>query len=261
MSGRPERRRHAVEFPRQSQIVPPCALATDIVYNIFLLLYSRSLRQLTGHGTSVLLLPLPKYLICCRCLDMSSSVLGWDSPAPTGNRFAVVTPDNHSAWIWLPTLLALVYSFCFLVFRGIVKLKRYGADDAIIVVAYVFALCHWITTFVALHNGLGRSSLFLKDAQEQSVSKNLFAGRIFLLIALCLSKCAIILLIRQVFTHELKTAWQTCNISLGILAAWCLLAVVASSAGCSAEHVLAKDDSSLCPNQKIGITLEAHHHS
>jgi hypothetical protein len=58
-------------------------------------------------------------------------------PYSEGSRFASVTPDNHSAWIWLPALLGLANAFIFLILRLIVKRNRYSWDDAVLGVGYV----------------------------------------------------------------------------------------------------------------------------
>jgi hypothetical protein len=51
-----------------------------------------------------------------------------------------VTPDDHSAWIWLASLHSLAYAFCFLGFRLIVKHTRYAIDDVVLGVGYVSML-------------------------------------------------------------------------------------------------------------------------
>ncbi|OCL13909.1 hypothetical protein AOQ84DRAFT_385085 [Glonium stellatum] len=167
---------------------------------------------------------------------------------PQGNRFATVTPDDHSAWIWLATLLALAHSLCFLAFRALVKRGRFVIDDGILVAGYVFAFGHWIATFVALRSGLGKSSRLLTKAQEHSASEAVFAGRTPFIIALCLAKCSVVMLIRRVFTRDMKKIWWTCNIAVGIGVAWGLLAIITISAGCSPDGVLEKDRLTKCSN-------------
>jgi purine-cytosine permease-like protein len=54
-----------------------------------------------------------------------------------GNRFATITTEDHSAWIWLAVLHLVCYSICFLGFRVIIKLHRYGLDDFLLALAYV----------------------------------------------------------------------------------------------------------------------------
>lgn len=180
---------------------------------------------------------------------------------PQGNRFATVTPEDHSAWIWLATLLALAHSLCFLGFRALVKRGRFVVDDGILVAGYVFAFGHWIATFVALHNGLGKSSGLLTKAQQHNASKAVFAGRLPFVIALCSSKCSVIILIRRVFTREMKKIWWTCNIAICVAVAWGLLAIITISAGCSPDGVLEKDRFAKCPNYaarwKLTFILDA----
>lgn len=66
-----------------------------------------------------------------------------------GIRFATVTPEDHSAWIWLAVLHSICYSICFLGFRVIIKIRRYGLDDLILALAYVsVAALHDITLLI-----------------------------------------------------------------------------------------------------------------
>jgi len=74
-----------------------------------------------------------------------------------GVRFSTITPEDHSAWIWLAVLHSFCYSICFLGFRIIIKLHRYGFDDMLLAMAYVSitashdirllitapGVCHW----------------------------------------------------------------------------------------------------------------------
>ena len=111
-------------------------------------------------------------------------------PRHAGHRFSEVTSDDHSAWVWVATLLGVSFSLLFLCLRAYVKWKRRAVDDFVVVIAYVsssqimdeiteidyepykvFASCHWITECAAVNNGLGRSSRFLTDAEEHRASK------------------------------------------------------------------------------------------
>jgi hypothetical protein len=58
--------------------------------------------------------------------------------APTGNRFALVTPDNNSAPIIIVTILSLAFSFLvFAVRLLVVKWRRLALDDAVLALAHV----------------------------------------------------------------------------------------------------------------------------
>jgi hypothetical protein len=58
--------------------------------------------------------------------------------APTGNRFALVTPLNNSAPIIIVTILSLTFSFLIFAVRLLfVKWRRLALDDAVLALAHV----------------------------------------------------------------------------------------------------------------------------
>jgi hypothetical protein len=58
--------------------------------------------------------------------------------ASAGNRFARYTPDNHSAPLWIASVLSFIFAFLVLGVRlGYVKLKLYGIDDVVLSLAHV----------------------------------------------------------------------------------------------------------------------------
>jgi hypothetical protein len=64
------------------------------------------------------------------------------STAPD-NRFARFTTDNHSAPIWIASLLSLIFAFCILAVRlGFVKWNAHGLDDVVLTLAHVGAGKH-----------------------------------------------------------------------------------------------------------------------
>jgi hypothetical protein len=59
----------------------------------------------------------------------------------TGYRFSSFTPDDHSAVLWIASLLALLYSPLVLAVRlGFVKVRAHGLDDVILSIAHVCTL-------------------------------------------------------------------------------------------------------------------------
>ena len=74
-------------------------------------------------------------------------------------------------------------------------------------------------------------------------------------IALCSSKCSVIILIRRVFTRDMKKIWWTCNTAICVAVAWGLLATITISAGCSPDGVLEKDRFAKCPNYVRDLIL------
>jgi hypothetical protein len=59
-------------------------------------------------------------------------------PPPTGDRFAHLTPNDHSAPLWVVTLLCSIYAVLVLVVRlGYVKWRAHGLDDVVLSLAHV----------------------------------------------------------------------------------------------------------------------------
>ena len=77
------------------------------------------------------------------------SAQGWEA----GSRFSTVTPDDHQAWLWVLSILSLIYSFFMLGARIMVKWKDPGYDDLALGIAYV-SLCKW---------GLGRKRAYAQN--------------------------------------------------------------------------------------------------
>jgi hypothetical protein len=51
------------------------------------------------------------------------------------NRFSYITPDDHGAWLWVVSLLALI--LVLVVRLAFVKRKIYSLDDTVIILAHV----------------------------------------------------------------------------------------------------------------------------
>ena len=110
------------------------------------------------------------------------------SPAPQpDNRFARFTADDHSAPIWIASLLAFSFAYIILIIRLLfVKWNMHGVDDVLLTLAHVRAesiafplvaqLTHtkfvglgmWASLFSALNNGLGKT---VKQLSEAEVSR------------------------------------------------------------------------------------------
>lgn len=58
-------------------------------------------------------------------------------PSPSDNRFALVTPDDHQAYVYIAAILSLIWSSITLVIKLFTKWGCYGADDALTTVAQV----------------------------------------------------------------------------------------------------------------------------
>lgn len=72
---------------------------------------------------------------------MSTPSPGFGNPDPwdttQGNRFAGYTPDNHSAGLWICSILGLIYTTLTFGIRFFIKRSVFGIDDWTILVGTV----------------------------------------------------------------------------------------------------------------------------
>lgn len=174
---------------------------------------------------------------------------------PTGNRFALVTPDDDSAPIIIVTILAVIFTvLVFAVRLLIVKWKRHGYDDGVLGLGHLVALGQWVVMFVALYNGLGKSLNIIGSGNQIVLAKVLFAGRILLLPALCFSKLSILLLMRSLFFWESRKKTLAIELAMTLVILWGIGATLAISINCSPYSVLGTEVDK-CPGHVLRLRL------
>jgi hypothetical protein len=55
----------------------------------------------------------------------------------TGSRFAPITNDDHSGYLWITSILCLIHSSLVILVRLHIKWNMYGADDVSALIATV----------------------------------------------------------------------------------------------------------------------------
>jgi len=178
-----------------------------------------------------------------------------------GSRFAKVTPDDHGGYAWIAALLSLIYAFMVLVVRVILKYRRFGSDDGVLVVGYAIGLAHWSLIFTALRKGLGRSRTLIGDEQEAGISQLVYASRFLFFMTLACSKCCLLLLIRFIFTEIRRNrVWWICNIGIVLALLGGLASALTVSVGCQPGEILRGSDESHCSGEatrwKVVIAYE-----
>ncbi|KAF2441589.1 hypothetical protein P171DRAFT_446447 [Karstenula rhodostoma CBS 690.94] len=153
-----------------------------------------------------------------------------------GNRFAPYGPENHSAPLWITSILGLIYAIGVLLVRLFIKRRVFGWDDSLIVAGTLTGLVQAIVFFKALRNGLGQV--------PEHVSNLSTTASILLLIALYLAKASGILLLRRLFMREQHHTGRLCDVVLGFIVACGIATVVISSAGCPVSGSFTKHCSS-----------------
>ncbi|KAH8708381.1 hypothetical protein GQ44DRAFT_691168 [Phaeosphaeriaceae sp. PMI808] len=169
--------------------------------------------------------------------------------APTGYRFAVVSETDYGAPIFIAAVITLVFTFLVLIVRiTIVKWHRWSLDDLVLVCAKIVGLGQWISIFIAYHNGLGKATSMVDSRDLPHMAKFFFASRILLVIALCLSKCSLLLTIRALFTYELKRQWWASNIAIAVICAWGAASALTISVDCSPNYIVLGQQNVECAN-------------
>lgn len=74
-----------------------------------------------------------------------------------------------------------------------------------------------------------------------------FASKIVLLLSIELSKCSVILFLRQIFTRANKGAWNVCTAVLIGTTIWTVVSVLAVSVRCDAVGALQRESMAQCP--------------
>lgn len=119
-------------------------------------------------------------------MAMSSSLL--TTTPGSGNRFARFNEDDHSAPIWIASILSLIFAYLILSIRlGYVKWNNHGFDDFFLAIGHVspamslgndhitnkqklFGLGMSIALFVSLRNGLGKDLKLLIEADTSRMN-------------------------------------------------------------------------------------------
>ena len=162
-------------------------------------------------------------------------------------RFAVDLDGDHSATLWIATLLSAVYTTCSLVVRICIKRTSFGLDDVVFLVAQMFAYGEFIAIMVGIASGLGRSLELLEGAQEAEVMRVWTSSQIFFILSTTAAKFAVGLLLRRIFSRlESKHAALLCDILLGVSGLWGVASILAVSVSCDAAHILPGHETAQC---------------
>ena len=90
---------------------------------------------------------------------------------PGTQYYTKITDDNHAGWLYIITLMSLVYMTTVFVVRFIVKYGLYGIDDWALLGATVLAAGQHIAVLAGLAFGLGKSVSLLHGSQPGNIQK------------------------------------------------------------------------------------------
>ncbi|KAF2435934.1 hypothetical protein EJ08DRAFT_295621 [Tothia fuscella] len=154
------------------------------------------------------------------------------------HRFSSITDDSKAGILWIASLIAGVYSVLSVLVRFYIKRKCYGLDDWACAVATLVSLGSFVAIYVALSQGLGKSSTLLHATQLHDISDSVFASRIALIVALSLSKFSTVLLIKRLFSQDMALHQLLCDIVLGCIAIWGFASMIGVSVRCNPGTLL-----------------------
>jgi hypothetical protein len=94
-----------------------------------------------------------------------STSSGNSTGSSTAHYLTTITAQDHSAYLWIASVIALCFSLCSLVVRLLVKWLMLATDDALMGAGQAVALVHHALFFVAIANGLGKAESLISPSQ------------------------------------------------------------------------------------------------
>ncbi|KAG8623967.1 hypothetical protein KVT40_008943 [Elsinoe batatas] len=158
--------------------------------------------------------------------------------SPEVHRWMEVTSKNHKPWLYVATLLSMLYALSVLGIRLFVKYGAYALDDVVVLGGYVFGVTQWALTLSALQRGLGMAPGLISSADEASAAELIFSGRVTLHLLLGMVKISCLCLLRNIFTTEHHKAWSVCNLLIAICAVCAVAASLVATVGCHPSTTL-----------------------
>ncbi|PNS14008.1 hypothetical protein CAC42_6521 [Sphaceloma murrayae] len=177
--------------------------------------------------------------------------------AHTTQRFAEDSADSHQAWLWVTSLLALVYSVLVIIVRIIIKWGVFGLCDAVLAVAYLLSFVVHVCIYLGLHHGLAKAAFLLLPADYLRVSNLVFVTRFLLFPILGLSKVSVLLFVQRLFSPESKGAWLALKIAIIFVSSWAVVAPIIMCGGCRPENYLVATSNVACDGQSTRLHIIA----
>lgn len=88
---------------------------------------------------------------------------------PGTRYFTQVTGEDHTAWLYIITLLSVCYMAIVFVIRFIVKFGMYGNDDWALLVSTLLASAQHFALFGGIAEGMGKSTALLSQGAINTI--------------------------------------------------------------------------------------------
>jgi hypothetical protein len=167
-----------------------------------------------------------------------SSQTGFQVPPGQYPPFAVVTPNDHTAWILIVTALGIA---CFLFFGSMRALVRFsfghgfGLDDYILYSATALAVIQSSIVLGACSKGLGKALRLVSPEAQVEVQRMYYASNILFILAIGLSKISVVCFLRRISRTNAKHKIAF-NTAIALIAAWTFGSVLAIALQCNLGH-------------------------
>ena len=151
--------------------------------------------------------------------------------------FAVVTPDDHAAWIIIATALGLVTFLFFCFVRVVVRFTishGLGMDDYVLYAATVLGVIQSSIILGACAKGLGKSLHLVSAKAQGEVQQMYYASNFFWLLAIGLSKISVICLLHRI--TRVQQHRRIFNGVMSFIAAWTIASIVSIALQCNLGH-------------------------
>ncbi|KAH0848528.1 hypothetical protein FOPE_02582 [Fonsecaea pedrosoi] len=151
--------------------------------------------------------------------------------------FAVVTPDDHEAYILISTAFGLA---CILFFAGIRTVVRttishgIGTDDYLFYAATALAIIQSSVVLAACSKGLGKALHLVSLESQNEVQKMYYTSNLFFIVVIGLAKISLVSFLHRI--SRMKQHRLVFNIAMGVLGVWTVGAFLAVAFQCNLSH-------------------------
>lgn len=148
--------------------------------------------------------------------------------------FAVVTPDDHAAWIIIAAAVGMFCSLFFGAIRfGVRKFvaPKFGLDDYTLAGATLLMVIQTAIILGACTNGLGKAVDLLSLAAQERVQSMYYVSNLFFILALGLSKVSVGFFLKRL--SRAKHHNLVYNIGMGLIGAWTFASFLALALQCN----------------------------
>ncbi|KAK5761040.1 hypothetical protein LTS12_008888 [Elasticomyces elasticus] len=176
------------------------------------------------------------------------------------------TSTDHRGWLWVTTILSIIYNVSVLVARLFGKYGLLWYDDATMGLAYCIAIARWGILMQAAEHGLGadlaaanlpmntHNIALVRPVESMAngmdapltILQHAFTSRVLLIICLYLAKLSIVLFSHRIFSGNLSHERIIFVTVYAIIGVGGIASMVAVSIDCHPSHYLLGQDGVAC---------------